>query len=1366
SGSCYNAADRLKLLQRLNKLSQNKVIVIDGRWLYYVHLSSASCLRRVESLVQAAEQPQDALSSKRTEHLSIYITPRNISPWSSLATNIAHVCGLKDEVHRIERGRHLVIEFEKPFSGGELPFRDEIYDRMTEILSYKEPCMTSIFTDGVRKPLLILPIFEETKTLAPLTIIQAFNQKMGLGLDQANMEHLVTEYEKIGRAPTDVELFMWAQVNSEHCRHHVFNAAWTIDGVSMEHSLFNMIKNTHKKTPDFTISAYSDNAAVLEGRKANYWAYDWSTGAWAFSSEVVHPLIKVETHNHPTAISPFPGAATGSGGEIRDEGAVGRGSSPKAGLVGFWVSDLLLPSEGKPRPWENDIGKPAHYASSFDIMLEAPIGSARFNNEFGRPVLTGVFRTLLTNTGRKGQSPEWRGYHKPIMIAGGIGAVREQHALKNAQDVHSGARIIVLGGPALLIGLNGGASSSSASTGVNAELDFNSVQRQNPEMERRCQSVIDICRAMGRESPIAFIHDVSLIKYQSAIEADSRAQVGAGGLSNAVPEIARDAGFGGKCELRAIESHNDSMSPLEIWCNEAQERYVVLVNESDLGRFTSICRRERCSYSDIGEVVSKDEHGVQRLVLTDSEATHFPEVPPIDLPMDVLFPPDRKTERKVERVKKILNPFDAALSLTETFGISSFGDMICRATKLIFHLSSVGSKMFLITIADRSVGGLSVRDQLVGPWQTPVADAAVTLTSFKSDEKTRGGEAMAMGEKPTLALISPAASARMAVVESLMNLAAADILGEGDLKRVKLSANWMAAVNYPGEGANLYDAVEAIGMELCPELGLAIPVGKDSTSMSVSWKDKETNEAKSVTAPVSVVISAFSLVKDVRSTWTPQLRRIEDVGDSVLLFVDLARGHRVMGGSALAQCLSQTGDEAPDVRDTQLIKHYFRALQRLHQQDIVLAYHDRSDGGLITTVTEMMFAGRCGVDISTDDIVESESQLLEALFNEELGAVFQVRKEDESGFIGCFTACGIPRDSIKMIGHVGPTTQQSLVIRHKGELLIDMDRGQMQQWWSSTSLEMQKVRDDPECAESEFNALKDAKDPGLSYKLTFNPADHTSLLTVSEGLPRSLAKPHVAILREQGVNGHAEMAFAFLAAGFEPIDVHMSDILSSGLSLSSFRGLAIAGGFSYGDVLGAGQGWAKSILMHEGARKIFKQFFERTDTFTLGVCNGCQMLTRIKELIPGADNWPTFAENKSTQFEARFGMVRIQDSDDDSVFFRGMDGSELPIVVSHGEGRAVFEEPSDLHRLDDENGIPLRYIDNYGQVTESYPANPNGSVDGIAGVKSKRVLALMPHPERTVMADVGSWAPKEMVDKWGAFGPWARIFVNARRWVG
>ena len=530
SGSCYNAADRLKLLQRLNKRSQNKVIAIHGRWLYYVHLSSTSCLGRIESLVQAAEQPQDALSSKRTEHLSIYITPRNISPWSSLATNIAHVCGLKDEVHRIERGRHLVIEFEKPFSGGELPFRDEIYDRMTETLSYKEPCMTSIFTDGVRKPLAIVPIFDETKTLAPLTIIQGFNQRMGLGLDQANMGHLVTEYEKLGRAPTDVELFMWAQVNSEHCRHHVFNAAWTIDGVSMEHSLFDMIKNTHKQTPDFTISAYSDNAAVLEGRKANYWASEWSTGAWAFSSEVVHPLIKVETHNHPTAISPFPGAATGSGGEIRDEGAVGRGSSPKAGLVGFWVSDLLIPSEGGSRPWENDIGKPAHYASSLDIMLEAPIGSARFNNEFGRPVLTGVFRTLLANTGRKGYSPEWRGFHKPIMIAGGIGAVREQHALKNAQDVHSGARIVVLGGPALLIGLNGGASSSSASTGVNAELDFNSVQRQNPEMERRCQSVVDTCRAMGQESPIAFIHDVSLIKHPSAIEAETHAQVGAGGL--------------------------------------------------------------------------------------------------------------------------------------------------------------------------------------------------------------------------------------------------------------------------------------------------------------------------------------------------------------------------------------------------------------------------------------------------------------------------------------------------------------------------------------------------------------------------------------------------------------------------------------------------------------------------------------------------------------------------------------------------------------------------------------------------------------------------------------------------------------------
>ncbi|KAL8725703.1 MAG: hypothetical protein Q9166_007188 [cf. Caloplaca sp. 2 TL-2023] len=1212
-GSCYSASQERKLLYRINQKSPFKISRIRGRWLYYLHSSPKCILENVKQLLPRVNWSSSGSSGSR--HVEIYITPRYISPWSSQATNIAHVCGLQDEIHRLEQGRMITIDYEALKDGQRdldlLPIRDILHDRMTENLGLELPNMGKMFAEGVRSPLEVVNTSADKS--GPLAALQEHNRKMRLGLDQANLEFLAAEFHQ--------------NLNRSPCRHHVFNAAWIIDGVRMDNTLFGMIKHTHQKSPDFTISAYSDNAAVLTGPLAEYWAPSTSR-VWGFSREVVQPLIKVETHNHPTAISPFAGAATGSGGEIRDEGAVGRGSSPKAGLVGFWVSDLLIPGSKESRPWENDIGKPPHYASSLEIMLEAPIGSARFNNEFGRPALAGVFRTLLTNRAGTNQAAKWRGYHKPIMIAGGIGTVRPQHALKNPDIVLDGAHVIVLGGPAMLIGLGGGAASSSAGSEATAELDFNSVQRGNPEMERRAQMVISTCVSLGDESPIAFIHDV-----------------GAGGLSNAIPELVKDAGFGGEIELRRVESAD--------------------------------------------KIVAKAHNGTARLILTDEEPTVDPPVPPIDLPMDLLFPPGRQRERKVDKIEKTLHALDLHQSLFEKYGTLDLGDLICRATQLIFHLPSVGSKMFLITIGDRSVGGLTVQDQLVGPWQTPVADAAVTLTSFNLNEQSRGGEAMAMGEKPTLALISPAASARMAVVESLMNLGTADIMGDGDLKRVKLSANWMAAVNHPGEGADLYDAVNAIGMELCPELGLAIPVGKDSTSMSVSWKDRETSELTGVTAPVSVVISAFSLIENVRNTWTPQLRRVEDVADSVLLFVDVAQGHKEMGGSALAQCLGQLGDEAPDVRDTQLIKHYFKALQSLHRQDIVLAYHDRSDGGLLATVAEMMFAGRCGADITIDGLAESESHVLEALFNEELGAVFQVQKGDESNFSNVFATCGFPKAFIQRIGHVRPTSEQSLLIRYRGETLVDLDRGKMQQWWSSTSFEMQKLRDDTACAESEYAALLDTHDPGLSYNLTFDPADfnHSSMATPKG--PFTNARPPVAILREQGVNGHAEMAFAF---------------------------------YGIGDVLGAGNGWAKSILMHAGARKIFEAFFKRPDTFTLGVCNGCQMLTRLKELIPGAENWPTFVENTSQQFEARCSMVAIQHTPDrsgSSVFFNGMNGSSLPIVVSHGEGRAYFEDPTQLPRLDDENLIPLRYLDNYGSVTESYPANPNGSPGGIAGVRSR-----------------------------------------------
>ena len=1055
----------------------------------------------------------------------------------------------------------------------------------------------------------------------------------------------------------------------------------------------------------------------------------------------------METHNHPTAISPFPGAATGSGGEIRDEGAVGRGSTPKAGLCGFWVSDLLIPDHNQ--PWEIDIGKPAHYASSLDIMLEAPIGSARFNNEFGRPCLSGCFRTFLADTDTGSDGREVRGYHKPVMIAGGVGTVRPQHAMKNGNDVKHGAHVIVLGGPAMLIGLGGGAASSNDSGESSVELDFNSVQRGNPEMERRAQMVINACVALDDNNPIAFIHDV-----------------GAGGLSNALPELVKDAGFGGEFELRQVESADSSMSPLQIWCCEAQERYVMIVNEDNLNKFVSIANRERCGFSDVGKVLTKDERGVVNLILTDRNSKEYPR--PIDLPMATLFPKDRKLDRNVKSRKLNLTPFDPYKTIAAAYPQFPEHDLLRKALERVLKLPAVGSKSFLITIGDRSVGGMTARDQMVGPWQTPVADVAVTVTSLNIGDKIKTGEAMAMGEKPTLALISPAASARMAVAESLMNLAAAHLLG--DLPRVRLSANWMAAVNHPGEGAALYEAVQAIGMELCPKLGVSIPVGKDSTSMKASWKDQKTGKANSVTAPMTVVISAFAPVADVKNTWTPALRRLEDVGETTLMYVDLAQGHQALGGSALAQAFGQLGDEVPDVRDADVIVDYFDAIEQLHESGIVLAYHDISDGGLFTAVAEMMFAGRCGAEIMIDGFTKSSSvsDVLRSLFHEELGAIFQVRKSDEINFMRCFATCGPPPGMIRKIGRVPAASKQQLSIRYGQQGILHTSRAELQQLWTHTSYQMQRIRDNVACADSEFALIADDTDPGLQFKLTFDPSESILPLTASITSVFTNA-PRVAILREQGVNGHAEMAFAFKAAGFDAIDVHMTDIIN-GRSLSDFVGIAACGGFSYGDVLGAGNGWAKSILMHESnARPEFQKFFARPDTFALGVCNGCQMLTRLAELIPGTEHWPLFLENESQQFEARVSMVKIQDNaSKPSVFLHGMSGSSLPIVVSHGEGRASFKSPSDLASLTADGLIPLRYTDNRGKTTTTYPYNANGSPEGVAGVRSKdgRVFALMPHPERTIMGGVGSYVPYGKWEEWGEFGPWVRMFKSARRWVG
>ncbi|KAL2212228.1 phosphoribosylformylglycinamidine synthase [Sarocladium strictum] len=1351
-GPAYTEAQTNELRARINKSSpDSQVAGLHGVWVYFVHLKSDNkdlVQTKLSKWLEVPDQTAAQIAPNSDTAATYYIAPRNISPWSSKGTSIAHVCGLAEHVERIERGRALTITYSEAIKGDDVPFKDVIYDRMTETFDSSVPDLQQMFQEGQRYPLEIVDIF--APGAEPIDILRDYNKKFGLALDESEMQYLVEVFKKQGRPPHDVELFMFAQVNSEHCRHKQFNANWEIDGQKMGHSLFGMIRNTHKKTPDYTVSAYSDNAAVLQGETASHWAPDYSTGSWKLTKEVVHVLVKVETHNHPTAISPFPGAATGSGGEIRDEGAVGRGSTPKAGLCGFWVSELLIPDEKA--PWEVDLGRPAHFASSYDIMMEAPIGSARFNNEFGRPCLLGCFRTLLTNVGNDA-APEWRGYHKPIMIAGGVGTVRPQNALKNPEDVLEGAHAIVLGGPAMLIGLGGGAASSNTSAEETAELDFASVQRGNPEMERRAQMVIDTCVGLGDQNPIAMIHDV-----------------GAGGLSNALPEIVKDAGFGGKFELRQVHSSDSSMSPLQIWCNEAQERYVLLVNQEGLNRFVSICRRERCPYSDVGTVLREGPDGEVRLTLTDRESPDQPA--PIDLPMSALFPAGRKLERVVESRELGLPEFDAVSNLKEACGLEATNaGLITEAIYRVFHMPSVGSKSFLITIGDRTVGGLTTRDQMVGPWQVPVSDCAVTATSYKLGSGPRTGEVMAMGERPPLALISPAASARMAVGESLTNLGAADFLG--GLERIKLSANWMAAVNHPGEGAGLYQAVQALGMELCPQLNIAIPVGKDSTSMKASWKDKETQETKSVTAPMSVVITAYSVVDDVRNTWTPQLRRYEDVGETILMYVDLAEGRKSLGGSALAQAFGLVGNDCPDVRSPELLVDFFDALSQLHKSGVVLAYHDRSDGGLITTIAEMMFAGRCGVDMRVDDISKSGniSDVLDALFNEELGAVFQIRKSDETNFQRCFATCGPPPGLIKKIGAVVPQPRQALTIKYAGVPIVSLERTAMQEWWSKTSYAMQKERDNPACADAEFKTIADSTDPGISFNLTYSPEENIMPLTASLGSFIRKA-PRVAILREVGINSHREMAFAFRAAGFEPVDVHMSDI-QGGRSLSDFVGLAAGGGFSYGDVFGAGVGWAQSILEHEHARREFQAFFQRPDTFSLGICNGCQMLTRLKELIPGAESWPTFTENASRQFEARYSMVKIEESASQtpSVFLNGMNGSSLPIAVAHGEGRASFSSPSDLETIDAEGLSPVRYVDNRLRKTggtESYPYNPNGSPGGIAGVRSRdgRVLTLMPHPERTIMADVASYTPPEQLEQWGEFGPWIRLFKSARRWVG
>ncbi|KAL1914807.1 uncharacterized protein VTP21DRAFT_7899 [Calcarisporiella thermophila] len=1270
---------------------------------------------------------QERLKHKSFDSQTLMVVPRSgtISPWSSKATDIAQMCQLDRAVERVERGIAYLFDVEGDTLTDEQlsKFSHFIHDRMTQVVLRGLPEQEAMFSHGSPSPLVYVNLLEERQndtTSAKQRLIAA-NKELGLALADDEMDYLVEAFvNTLGRNPTDVELFMFAQVNSEHCRHKIFRADWTINGERKPHSLFDMIRNTHQKHPEYTISAYSDNAAVLEGFEATRFAAG-EDKEYRLTDELVHFLAKVETHNHPTAVSPFPGASTGSGGEIRDEGAVGQGSKPKAGLTGFTVSNLLIP--GHQRPWETDFGKPGHVASALDIMIEAPLGGAAFNNEFGRPAICGYFRTFAEKVATASKE-EVRGYHKPIMIAGGVGNVRPAHVFK--KPITPGARLVVLGGPAMLIGLGGGAASSMASGQSSADLDFASVQRDNPEMQRRCQQVIDACTNLGDRNPLLSVHDV-----------------GAGGLSNALPELVHDSGLGARIELREVPNADPRMSPMEIWCNEAQERYVLAVEESRLEEFAEMCKRERCIFAAVG--VATEE---QRLVVTD----RLLNTTPIDLPMDVLFGKPPKMSRTDKLLDEKPSAFDSSLrSYLPTFGNEK--DRMMDAVNRVLRLPAVGSKSFLITIGDRTVTGLITRDQMVGPWQVPVADVAVTATSYG----VQTGEAMAMGERPPIALISPAASARMAVAECVMNLAAARVEA---LDRVRLSANWMSAANHPGEGAALYEAVQAIGMELCPSLGISIPVGKDSMSMKMRWKDHNQTEQE-VTAPLSLIITGYAPVLDTKLTWTPQLRR--ETG-SKLIFFDLAKGQQRLGGSALAQVYKQVGAECPDVEDPKLLVGFFTAVQAIRQEkeEIILAYHDRSDGGLFTTVAEMSFAGRIGVNLDLSSIVKDS--IYAALFNEELGAVVQVRADKLEKLRSVFQNCGFPSEFIHDIGTVGSDEAFSIRIGADNESVFTSTRSDLQRSWAETSYLMQSLRDNSACAQEEYDGILDSDAPGITYQLSYTPVPTPERLL-------SQPRPRVAILREQGVNGQIEMAFAFHKAGFASVDVHMSDLINGSVTLKDFHGLAACGGFSYGDVLGAASGWAKSALLSERARGEFRDFFARKDTFGLGVCNGCQFLSQMREVIPGTEAWPYFRRNRSEQYESRVCMVAIDKPKGGvtSIFFQGMEGSKLPIAVAHGEGRAEFVSgDSQIRECTDSGLVALQYVDGRGEATERYPMNPNGSPLGITGVQTPdgRVLAMMPHPERVAgLPQTNSYLPQDYYERYGEIAPWFQMFVNARMWV-
>jgi phosphoribosylformylglycinamidine synthase len=1216
------------------------------------------------------------------------IVPRfgTISPWSSKATDIARHCGL-EQIERIERGVAYWIDG-KLSVAHKAALAPLIHDRMTETVleSFDEAAM--LFQHIRPQPLATVDI-----THGGAAALERANREMGLALSADEIAYLAEHFGRIERNPTDVELMMFAQANSEHCRHKIFNADWVIDGKPQEQSLFGMIRTTHERNPRGTVVAYADNASIIEGAAVARF-YPRDDGTYRFSEEPTHIVMKVETHNHPTAISPFPGAATGAGGEIRDEGATGRGAKTKASLTGFSVSNLRIP--GFEQPWEKEnYGRPGRIASALQIMIDGPIGGASFNNEFGRPNLCGYFRSFEQHA-----AGEMRGYHKPIMIAGGLGNIAAAQVSK--QGFATGALLIQLGGPGMLIGLGGGAA-SSMDTGANLEdLDFDSVQRGNAEIQRRAQEVIDRCTALGAHNPILSIHDV-----------------GAGGLSNALPEMVHAAQRGGRFELRQIPSEEPGMSPLQIWCNEAQERYVLAIAPQALGRFSAICERERCPFAVVGEATDDGQ-----LVVSDAEFRNKP----VDMELSVLLGKPPRMTRDVRHVPRDLPPLD-------TNGID-----IPEAVYRVLRLPSVSDKTFLISIGDRSVGGMTARDQMVGPWQVPVADVAVTLVGFR----THRGEAMAMGERTPLALIKPEASGRMAVGEALTNIAAAAVADIGD---IKLSANWMAAAGHPGEDAALYDTVRAVAIDLCPRLGISIPVGKDSLSMKTAWR--ENGAKREVTAPLSLIVSAFAPVEDARRTLTPQLRT--DCGETELWLVDLGQGRCRLGGSALAQVYGTLGAEAPDLDAPERFTSFFQTVQRLNREGRLLAYHDRSDGGLFAALCEMMFAGRCGATLEIGAALGNRSALA-FLFNEELGALLQVRRRDSESVHDAFAAAGL-EDACLKIGSVDHG--EMLQIFSSGRPVLAESRVKLHRAWSETTYHMQRLRDNPEGAQQEYDRIIDTGDPGLVPQLTFDPAQDVAAPFITRGV-----RPRVAVLREQGINGQVEMAAAFDRAGFDAVDVHMTDIIAGRVALADFKGFTACGGFSYGDVLGAGEGWAKSILFNPRAREQFEAFFQRADSFALGVCNGCQMMSALQELIPGAERWPRFVRNKSEQFEARFALLAVERSP--SLFFKGMAGSRIPIAVAHGEGYAEFSDAAAFAAA--EPLVALRFVDNRGRATETYPYNPNGSPQGIAGLTTAdgRFTILMPHPERVFRSVQMSWAP----EAWGEDSPWMRMFRNARVWCG